>query len=250
MIHLAGYYQSVNSAGVLTQLNAIPDVTIFTSGANLRVPSGLTNLLAVGALSAQTGPSYAQVQSPSLRQLANHDVNKIASALVWATGNAIESFMDNPRALQVAESVNFAVAATGGAAAGNYGLLWLGDGPVKPTSGKIFTVRATGAASLTAGTWVNTAVTFNTVLPAGTYQVVGFRAQGTNLVAARIVFVGAAFRPGVPAEPNGQVENFAFTRDGALGVLGQFDVDQPPTIDCLGATDASQVFSFDLIQTG
>ena len=82
------------------------------------------------------------------------------------------------------------------------------------------------------------------------YQVVGFRAQGTNLVAARIVFVGAAFRPGVPAEPNGQVENWEWTRDGQLGVLGQFDVDQPPTIDCLGATDTSQVFTFDLIQTG
>jgi hypothetical protein len=250
MMHLAAYYKSVDPGAVLTLISAVPDQAIFTSGNDVRVPKGMGNLLAEAALSAATTPIYGQVQSPSLRQLANQDVSAIATAAKFQSTEQGQWHFDNPRALQEAESVNFGINATGGAAAANYGLIWLGDGAVKPTQGKIFTVRATGAAGLAAGQWVNTPVAFNTVLPAGSFQVVGFRAEGANLIAARIVFVGAAFRPGVPAEVAASSTYFPWTRDGNLGVLGSFDVDQPPTIDCLGATDTVQAFYFDLIQTG
>lgn len=250
MLHLAAYYKSVDPAAVTTLISAVPDQSIFTSGNDIRVPKGLANLVAEAALTAATTPLFGEVQSPSLRQLANQDILPIATAVKFGAQDQVQRHFDNPRALQEAESVNFGINATGGAAAKNYGLIWLADGPVKPTSGKIFTVQATGAAALADGAWVNTALTFQTVLPAGTYQVVGLRAQGANLVAARIVFVGAAFRPGVPAEVAQANQYFPWTRMGAMGVLGQFDVDQPPTIDCLGNTDAAQVFALDLIQTG
>lgn len=250
MFHLAGYYKSVNSAAALALISAIPDQAIFTSGNDIRVPKGMANLLAAAALSAQTGPQYGQVQSPSLRQLANQDVTIIAGAAKFGAAYEVETFFDNPRALKEAEALDFAINATGGAAADNYGLVWLGDGPIKPTSGKMFTVRATAAAALSVGVWVNAALTFNTSLPAGTYQVVGMRAIGANLVAARLVFPGAPFRPGVPGETSNANNFFPWTRDGQLGVFGQFDVDQPPTVDCLGATDTAQSFAFDLIQTG
>lgn len=250
MMHLAAYYQSVNPAGALTQLNAVTDQSIFTSGVNIRVPTGMGNLLGEAALSAATTPVFGQVQSPTLRDLAQQDIMPVADAVVWTEGRGIQWHGDNPRDLTPAESVNLAIQATGGAAAANYGLIWMADGPVKPTSGKIFTVRGTGASALAAGTWVNTAITFNSTLPAGTYQVVGFRASGANLVAARIVFVGAPFRPGIPGDPDVDT-NFwsSYFRDGAAGVFGAFDVNQPPTIDCLGATDTTQAFAFDLIKS-
>lgn len=249
MMHLAAFYQSVNPAGVTTLINAVPDQSVFTNATNLRVPKGMTNLLLEAALSAATGPQFGQVQSPSLRELANQDIPIIASAAKFASQDEVQLHWDNPRAVQEAESVNFGINATGGAAAANYGLILLGDGPVKPTNGKIFTVIGTGAAALAAGTWVNTPVVFNTVLPAGSFQVVGFRAMGANLIAARIVFVGAAYRPGGPAETSQQTNFFPFMRNGRPGVLGQFDINQPPTVDCLGATDVTQQFAFDLIQT-
>lgn len=249
MLHLAAYYKSVDPAAALTLISAVPDQSIFTNGNDIRVPKGLTNLLAEAALSAATTPLYAEVQSPSLRQLANQDILPMAVAAKFGAQDQVQRHFDNPRALQEAESINLGINATGGAAADNYGLIWLGDGPIKPTGGKIFSVRATGAAALAAGKWVNTALTFQTVLPAGTFQVVGLRAQGANLVAARLVFIAAAFRPGVPAETAQANNYFPWTRMGAMGVLGQFDIDQPPTIDCLGATDATQSFILDLIQT-
>lgn len=248
-MHLAAFYQSVNSAAALVGINAVPDVAVYTNGADIRVPPDIANLLGEAALSAQTGPKFAQIQSPSLRQLANQDIEPVAAALVFANPNQIQWHGDNPRALDGNEAITAAIEATGGAAAGNYALAWLGDGAVKPTQGKIFSMRATGAAALAAGTWVNTPVTFDDTLPAGSYQVVGLRAEGANLVAARLVFVGGAYRPGVPGETSSATAFWGAFRNGRAGVLGEFDINQPPTIDCLGATDTSQAFVFDLIKT-
>lgn len=248
-MHLCGFYQSVNSAGALVGLNAIPDVAVYTSGAQIRVPPDIANLLGEAALSAQTGPAYAQIQSPSLRELANQDIEPIASALVFGQQDELQWHGDNPRGLSGNEAITASVQATGGAPAGNYVLAWLGDGAVKPSPGKVFSVRATGVAALAAGTWVNTALTFNSSLPAGSYQVVGLRAEGANLVAARLVFIGGAYRPGVLATPNAQANYFRRFRNGEMGVFGEFDINQPPTMDCLGATDVAQTFVLDLIKS-
>lgn len=248
--HLGAFYESVDPAASLTQIDAVTDQAIFTSGKDMRVPSGMTNLLAETALSAATTPTYAQVQSPTLRDLANQDVDPIVAGVTFANYGLIQDHSDNPRVLNALESMNFAVYATGGAAAANYGLVWIGDGPIKSTSGKVFSVRATAGTTLAAGSWVNGALTFNTTLPAGKYQVVGMYAEGSNLVAARLVFIGGTFRPGVPANSSLGRNDFSMFRDGEWGVFGEFDSNQPPTVDCLGVTDTSQVFVFDLIKTG
>lgn len=248
-MHLAAYYQSVDPAGVLTQLDAVSDQAIFTSGKDVRVPTGLANLICEAALSAATGPDFGQVQSPTLRDLVNQDVDPIIAAVKFTSYDSVQRHFENPRGLTEAESVNFAVEATGGAAADNYGLIWLADGALKPTTGNMFSVRATAAATLAAGSWVNAALTFEDTLPAGTYQVVGMYAEGSNLVAARLVFIGGTFRPGVPANSSLAQDLFPHFRNGVAGVFGQFDVNQPPTVDCLGVTDTSQVFVFDLIKT-
>lgn len=247
-IHLGAFYKSVDPAAALTLISAVNDQSIFTNGNDMRVPTGLAYLLGEAALSAATDPLYGQVQSPSLRQLANQDIKPIAAGVKFASTDTIQWHGMDPRPLEVAESLNFGVYATGGAAAANYGLVWLADGAVNSTKGKIFSVRATGSAALAAGAWVNTALSFDTTLPAGSYQVVGVRAEGANLVAVRLVFVGSAFRPGVPAEPSAATNYFRMFRMGGIGVYGSFDVDQPPTVDCLGVTDTSQEVVLDLIK--
>lgn len=248
MFHTAAYYQSVDPAGALTELNAVADQAIRTNGKDIVVPTDLTNLVAEAALSAATGPSYAQVESPSLRQLANQDVGPIVGAVVFGSDPAVQSHFTLPRVLKGNESVNFSLLATGGLAAANYGLIWLSNGPMSPISGNIFTVRATAAAALAAGTWVNGALTFDSTLPAGTYNVVGMRAVGANLVAARLVFVGEGYRPGVPAVNAVGNLDARFGRYGSIGSFGVFDVNQPPTVDFLGVTDTSQTVFLDLIK--
>jgi hypothetical protein len=248
MFHLAAYYQNVDPAASLKAINAVPDQAVFSSGLDIRVPTGLAKLLGAAALSAATVPLYAQVSSPTLRDLANQDVSPIADAIVWTESHCLGDFFDNPRDLTELEAVEFAIYATGGAAAHEYGLIFLGDGPVKPTSGKIFTVEATAAITLAAGKWVNGALTFNSTLPAGTYQVVGMKAFGANLIAARLVFVGGSFRPGVLGDPALDQNFNPIFRYGRLGVFGQFDSNQPPTLDALGETDTAQILFLDLIK--
>ena len=250
MQHLAAFYQSVDPAGALTTINAVADQAIRTSGKDLVVPALIANLVGEAVLSAATGPAYGQVQSPSLRQLANQDVKPIIAAVVFGGNPPMQHHFASPRALKGNESLNFAVQATGGAAAVNYGLVWLSDGALQPIRGNIFSVRAAGAAALSAGVWVNTALTFDETLPAGTYQVVGMRVEGTNLVAARLSFVGEGYRPGVPAVNTVGDRDFLDMRMGRSGTFGTFDVNQPPTLDCLGVTDTAQNVILDLIKVG
>lgn len=248
MQHLLAFYKSVDPAGALVNITPVADQAIRSTTTGFIIPGDIANMVAEAALSAATGPAQGQVQSPSLRQLANQDILPIVAAVKFGTNPAWQHHFQAPRPLKGNEELDFYVKATGGVAAACYGLVWLADGARQPTSGNIFTVYATGAATLAAGAWVNTALTFGSTLPAGTYNVVGFRAEGANLVAARLSFVGMGYRPGVPAVNAVGDMDPTVTRNGRFGSLGVFDVNQPPTVDCLGVTDTAQVFALDLIK--
>lgn len=131
----------------------------------------------------------------------------------------------------------------------NRGFVSFCDGPPKPVQGKIYTVRATAAASLSTATWVNGTLTFGQTLPAGNYQVVGFRSWSANQCAARIFFVGGTWRPGVPAATTEAGLEWEEFRYGNLGVWGTFNNVTPPSVDFMGITDTAQTVLLDLIKT-
>jgi hypothetical protein len=248
MFHLAAFGQSVDLAATVKQLNAVQDQVLTTSGAAIRVPTAAPFLVGYGALCGNTTPISAQIQSPTLREVVQIDVEPLVGALVFA--NPPPGFLnqDAPVQLTPNEDLNFAMKATGGAATQNYGLVWLSDGPLQPVKGQIFAVAATAAIALAADVWVNGNLTFGQTLPAGRYQVVGMRARGANLVAARLVFVGGTLRPGVAAVTAlGNIDAPEF-RDGRAGVFGEFDNTTPPTLDALGVTDTAQSLVLDLIK--
>jgi len=131
-----------------------------------------------------------------------------------------------------------------------YGFAWLVDAAPAPVNGEIFSVRATAAISLAARVWTNGDLTFTQDLPFGTYDVVGLRAESTNLIVARLVFPGGRWRPGVPgANAPGDVDAPQF-RYGASGVIGSFNSNSPPSIDMIGITDTAEDVILDLIKTG
>lgn len=246
--HLAAFYQSVNLAA-LTAINAVPDTQIFTSGTTQRVPPDLPNISFTAGIYPGTTFTQAQIETPSLRALANHDISALSPSPVTGDINNIDDRYDNPLSLAGNETLTLSLNGTAGSAHDAYGIVEYTDGPVKPVTGDFFTVQATGAAVLSAGKFVNTPVTFDTVLPSGTYNVVGFRAIGPNLIAARIAFVGAVYRPGVMGVPSAGSRDFPRYRGGMSGIYGAFDINQPPTVDCLGITDTAQTFLLDLVKT-
>jgi len=245
-MHMIGYETSASNAA-LTAITPIPDPTVRVTGNDILVPKGMNNLLmAATMINSAAATLRSQVQSPSLRATLNLDITPINNGLVFGSLARCVRLWDSPLPLVENEPLDAFI--QNGAAVMNRTFIVIGDGAVKPVSGKMYSVRATGAASLATATWVNTALTLSQTLPAGHYQMVGCSAWGANLCAARIFFVGGQWRPGVlarNAEDNNEWKDFRF---GAIGVWGEFDNTVPPTIDCMGITDTAQVFELDLIK--
>lgn len=245
-IHMIGYETSASDAA-LTAITPIPDPTLRVTGNDFLVPPQLPNIvLGAGMINSVAATLRMQVQSPSLRATLNFDISPINNGLVFGSLPRLNRLWQTPLPLVGGEPLDVFV--QNGAAVMNRAFLMLSDGPVAPITGKIYTVRATGAASLVTASWVNTVLTFGQTLPYGTYNLVGFRAWSANGVAARIFFVGYPWRPGVPmlnAEDNNEWGDFRF---GNIGTWGQFVNTVPPTIDVMGITDTAQTFFLDLIK--
>lgn len=243
-------YETSASESALTNIVPVPDVTVALGTSNdIRVPVGLANVPYLAAMiNSSAATLKAQLSTPKLRGTLLYDISPINNGLVFGSLPRLVRMPNTPLVLAELESMNFLV--QNGANVMNRGLVWLSDGPMKPTtSGQIFTVRATGAASLVTATWVNTALTLGQTLPIGTYQIVGLRCWGANAVAARIVIPGYAWRPGAPclnAEDNNEWGDF---RLGGTGVWAQFQHTVPPSLDVLGVTDTAQVVLLDLIKS-
>ncbi len=248
MFHIGAFFQSVNPANAFQAIAAVGDPALTIAGNDLRVPPGLTNLIGETALINDASLVRAQLQSPSLRGIFNRDIEPVIQGKVLPGNQPYVMHADSPIVLQPNESLNLFAQSNPAGAVIHAGLVWLADGARKEVNGNIFTIRWTAAAALAAGVWVNAAIVFSQVLPAGSYQVVGMRARGANLLAARLVFPGQGFRPGAPGVGAiGTFDNQDF-RYGDLGVWGQFDNTAPPTIDFLGDTDVAQTGVLDLIK--
>ena len=250
MFHTLGYEQSIDPANAFVAINAIREEMYFVNGVDFRIPTALPFIVGAAATINDASLVRAQLASPSLRVLANLDIEPVVQALVFGSPPEAIYHPEAPNPVTPDEALNFLVQSDPAAAAIHRGLVWLADGPLQPVTGNIFTVRATSAITLVTGTWVNGNLSFAQTLPAGQYQVVGLRARGTNLVAARLVFPEQMARPGVAAvNAIGDLDPY-WPRYGRMGVWGQFPHTNPPTIGCLGVTDSTQVHLIDLLRVG
>jgi len=230
-------------SATLLPLAGVADQHVTMVGNDLTIPD--LNFL-VAALIFGNAPTQAQIQTPNLRRLVLEDIGKMIATETCA--GAVDVLVDrreDPLELVVSEKLNVYTIHT----LDGWALLWLAEGPVAPVHGDIHTVRATTGHTTAADIWENVALTLTQTLPAGRYQVVGMRAYGTALLAARLVFVGGIWRPGVPAGVNINAVEVPQFKKGRFGVFGEFEFDQPPTVDLLGTgvTSAEQIF-LDLIQ--
>jgi hypothetical protein len=248
MYTTVAYYQTATSNAVLSPIPAVADGTVRVVANDIYVPTALPNLLAYYALiNSAAATLRAQVNSPSLRATLLEDIDPIANGLVFAS--PLVSYYPFDTVLPLVANEPLEVWIQNGAAVVNQALISFSDGPIKPITGKIFTVRCTAAASLSAGLWVNSALTFGQTLPAGGYDCVGVRVISTNGVGARLFFVGSPWRPGVPVDTTDAFVGNSDYRWGNAGTLGHFDNITPPTIDIFGITDTTQVVFLDLIKT-
>lgn len=247
MFTLVGFSELQDTGAVLTNVAALADQHVRVEGDNIVIPAGMNNLLGAFAIGAMI--DRARIETPSLRRTLLLDLPELNVAAEPVFPNALFNAFYNPIPLDEFEPMRALVAEAASGAEQETVLVWLGDGPQAPVTGEIYTVQALSATTLTAYAWTNGALTFSQTLPAGRYQVVGFRAQSNGLLAARLVFVGGTWRPGAIGTDAASDVGHSLFRRGALGVWGEFTHDQPPTVDFLSASaDAAETVHLDVIK--
>jgi len=229
----------------LDNIAGLADPHVRVSGDDIYVPDELPFL--AGAFFCGTQLAQAQILSPTLRRLANLDIQAYDVGAEPGSPPNLYNIFRSPRALVGSEQINAKIITSQSYYA--HALVWLSSGPITPVTGEIFTVRCTASTTLTAYAWTNAALTFTQTLPMGRYQVVGMRAKSTGLIAARLVFTGFAWRPGcIGCDAVNDIEQEIF-RSGQLGVWGEFAHDAPPTVDFLSVSaDTSEEVYLDLIK--
>lgn len=253
-IQTVAWFENGDFGGVDTNLAAVADESVSTEDDFIRVPTGVSNLIGEMAILDADTINDARIEAPSLRQLANQD---IAPVFLQQDIGAHPWYQFHPsvaRALAVGESleaiVNTDQAATPTESGDHWVIAWLADGPQAPATGNIFTVRTTASITQQNGAWVSGNLEFTQRLPIANYQVVGMRVESSDGIVGRLVFIGGAFRPGVPVVPANNESDAMEFRYGRAGVFGTFDLNQPPSLEILGGVATSQVVFLDLIRQG
>lgn len=248
MFSVAAYYQNGDFNGADTYLNAVTDQHLTVQGKDIRTIDGINNLIAEAMATAAATRSYARVETPSIRTLANQDIYNLNGAVSNVNDTLIQRHEDFPRKLDNDESINFLVNTDDAAVQDHYGLIWLSDGPLQPVTGNMFTVRATAAITQTVSGWTLGALTFSQKLPVDNYKVVGMHVFAASGLAARLVFPGGKWRPGTFVGNNTAAPGFAALRYGLWGVWGVFNTNQPPQLEVLGGAATAQTVYLDLIR--
>jgi len=245
--HVVAFQSTQDEGGVYKNLAPVVDPTVSISGNFLYVPE-LNNLVGYYILGGSTATG-CYIQSPSLRRLLNLDVGNIELALVPTNPNLVQLFPLVPVALERYEGLEVLLNADPTEAETHTAILFFSDGAIAPVSGDIRTVRASASISATAGEWKEGALEFRQTLPVGTYQVVGARVVGENIVAFRFVVIGYAWRPGGIAVASRDKQDPPYQRRGGLGIWFTFDARTPPSLEILTAgSSTSQEVYLDLIK--
>jgi hypothetical protein len=242
---LVAYNEDVVAPKTYYTIKAVEDPHLTVKDEDVTVPPELPNIVALAIISA--GVTNARVASPSLRSMVVPEIIPVDRASEPSSPAVISDLRTIPIALVGEEALNLELSMDVSTRA--TGLVWLADAPIAPVTGKMFTVKCTSATTLTPWKWTNGTLTFTQDLPVGRYQVVGMRAESAGLLAARLVFPGYAWRPGVigtDARTDLQDEIF---RNGKFGVFGEFAHNRPPTVDFLSSSaDTSEIVYLDLIK--
>ena len=229
MFHTIAFSGSIaSSTTALTNAAGVADPVLRVSGNYIYMPalSQIMGYYAIGQYATQ-----AQLRAPSLRRFANIDVAPIDQAAAPASPYVFSQRLLSPIKLDPDEGLEALFTNTGGTGGVASLLVHLSDGPVAPVSGEMITVRFTATIPSGNYTWNNAAITLGQTLPVGTYQCVGARTEGSNVIATRFVPVGQVFRPGIIACTSAAIPDIDDQRYGRSGVLFEFNQLTPPTVD-------------------
>lgn len=250
-------FQERRTTIAMSELNAVPDETHYTTGDDLRI--GKYNRI-IGAFVCGNTPQDGYLISPSLRAfsrvyitpLIQHDgMNKTPSQ---GYPNRFDDRSQNPIPIETGESLNAFYEKSADAASDDDMIgVWLADGPIVPVHGDIRTVNAYCTGTYPQLVWTNDELTWTPDLPTGRYAIVGARAFTNNGIGiVRFVFRDQPQRPGVISfNARSLMSTDPPFRKGYLGIFGEFDVNNPPSVDIIGVRAPTSCYMrIDIMKVG
>ena len=252
MFITAGFYSSLTGPQTYGALAGAVDQSLTLGQGNgyiLPQRMRVTKALAVG-----TVVTAAQIQAPSLRNLAYPEIYPVIVAAVVPDNYPLLDMGGRGPIIQANEQLQVGVGNSGAGATDNWAALWLQDKPNPAPGGQMFTAVATTTVTLIKGAWVLGTLSFGTALVPGVYSVVGMETVGTGALISRLVFPGVSqYRPGVLAQAAyGRTDRYGQFRSGNSGLFGTFLNTAQPNIEFFGLAAGAQSFTvfLDLIKQG
>jgi hypothetical protein len=257
MNHLCAFYKSIDSATLVALDTVVDDILTRPSPDRFQVPTDLSAI--AWAIALGTDLTRAQLVSPSIEvRRMSLDIIPQSRGQLYLTLEAIRAFVPKSDLL-LTPTENFMVYASedGYGATDVAALVSLkapGALPAMP-AGDIRVIRATAAQTLTPYQWTTFTPTYEKDLEPGTYQLVGFIPSSANVIAARALFMGQGYRPGVPGVAGSVEDALNFGADWFDKVMwyamGQFTHISPPQFQFLASeADSAETIILFVVKTG
>jgi len=251
MFSTIGFHESVDAAGAQQDLTpALADAIVRTQGDRIYVPE-LTQLVLAAAGVGSGGNGTARLETPELLKMGRHYIAPVNGAndgnVEPDSPHAVEDLRAMPLALVKGEGILGTVHSNTTAAALQWIIAWLADGPIAPVAMPHFTTRLTGTTTLVASTWTLCQLTPDENLPRGRYAIVGMRVLSATGIAARLVLAGQGARPGVLCVDAVTDLQWPGFRHGGMGVFGEWEDTDAIQVEVLAnAGDTAQTVWLDL----
>lgn len=243
MYHLAAYSSSIANGSVLLQVTNVADIILATSNKGFYVKDTLPNLAYV--LGAGTNLTRFQLSSGSIRKMFPWDFDSVNVGTVLENPVRFHDFTNAPIPLDNNEEIDAYCVQSNAGAQQEYIFACFSDGPLRPVSGRIQTMHATGNTTLTANGWTAVPLTLDNGLDGGLYSLVGLHAFSAGALVARVIPRGnSAYRPGVPAAQARDQSKPNPWRYGGWGEMIQFPNTAVPQIEffSVSADTAEEVY--------
>jgi hypothetical protein len=244
MFHLCAYRGSVGAGVSNFDLPAVQDGQLSIINSHFIVPKPAQVLWAFGC---GVNMSAALLNTPKMRYVGFPSLTPInVVATVPSPPNVSLQQMNNVWVDPVDE-IAVQVSQTDAGSQTMTVIMALAFQTKTPLAQPSFRISATAAVTCTAGQWTNGNITLSQTIPRGDYIVTGMDVVGTNLLAARLLFAGQGYRPGVLARNAVQNVPHPYFQGQDMGSFGQFNSINIPSVDFLaGGTCTSQTVYLDL----
>lgn len=189
--------------------------------------------------------------SPKIRQIAPSSICPIDVSLLPPNDPNFVDYRPSPLVLRRQEEIAYQSTDSAAGPNNHYIVSALQVSYEPAPIGDIITIRGTGTTTLVASTWTNVPITWDTLLPQGTYAVIGCRVLSATGIAFQITFDNQFYRPGFLCGASAGIRPPWPQLKGGFGLWGRFNTVTLPRFAVLAnAADTAQIVEMDIVRIG